>query len=44
LAAEGKLDAPYVIILEGSAVDDSLIAATVIGRLGARLGHDDGRF
>ena len=25
LAAEGKLDAPYVIILEGSAVDDSLI-------------------
>jgi hydrogenase small subunit len=25
LAASGKLDAPYVIILEGSAVDDSLI-------------------
>src|SRR5215469_11798 len=25
LAAEGKLDAPYVVILEGSAVDDSLI-------------------
>ncbi len=25
LAAQGKLDAPYVIILEGSAVDDSLI-------------------
>lgn len=25
LAAEGKLDAPYVIILEGSAVDDTLI-------------------
>ncbi len=25
LAAEGKLDAPYVVILEGSACDDSLI-------------------
>lgn len=44
LAAEGKLDAPYVIILEGSAVDDSLIAGDGywVG-LGARPGHEDGR-
>ncbi len=44
LAAEGKLDAPYVIILEGSAVDDSLIAGEGywVG-LGAREGHEDGR-
>jgi hydrogenase small subunit len=44
LAAEGKLDAPYVIILEGSAVDDSLIAGEGywVG-LGARPGHEDGR-
>jgi hydrogenase small subunit len=44
LAAEGKLDAPYVIILEGSAVDDSLIVGEGywVG-LGARPGHEDGR-
>jgi hydrogenase small subunit len=44
LAAEGKLDAPYVIILEGSAVDDSLIDGNGywVG-LGARPGHEDGR-
>jgi hydrogenase small subunit len=44
LAAEGKLDAPYVIILEGSAVDDSLIEGSGywVG-LGARPGHEDGR-
>ena len=44
LAAEGKLDAPYVIILEGSAVDDSLIAGDGywVG-LGARPRHEDGR-
>lgn len=44
LAAEGKLDAPYVIILEGSAVDDSLITGDGywVG-LGARAGHEDGR-
>jgi len=44
LAAQGKLDAPYVIILEGSAVDDSLIAGDGywVG-LGARAGHEDGR-
>src|SRR5215475_14219780 len=44
LAAQGKLDAPYVIILEGSAVDDSLIAGDGywVG-LGARPGHEDGR-
>jgi hydrogenase small subunit len=44
LAAEGKLDAPYVIILEGSAVDDSLIPGEGywVG-LGARQGHEDGR-
>jgi hydrogenase small subunit len=45
LAAEGKLDAPYVIILEGSAVDDSLIVGQDgywVG-LGAREGHEDGR-
>jgi hydrogenase small subunit len=43
-AAEGTLDAPYVIILEGSAVDDSLIAGEGywVG-LGARPGHADGR-
>src|ERR687888_414268 len=44
LAAQGQLDAPYVIILEGSAVDDSLIAGEGywVG-LGARPGHEDGR-
>lgn len=44
LAAEGKLDAPYVIVLEGSAVDDSLIVGDGywVG-LGARPGHEDGR-
>ena len=45
LAAEGKLDAPYVIILEGSAVDDTLIPGEGywVG-LGARKGSsDDGR-
>ncbi len=45
LAAQGKLDAPYVVILEGSAVDDSLIdgAGYWVG-LGARPGKpsDDG--
>jgi hydrogenase small subunit len=44
LAAQGKLDAPYVIILEGSAVDDALIVGDGywVG-LGARPGHADGR-
>ena len=45
LAAQGKLDAPYVIILEGSAVDDSLIPGKGywVG-LGARdSGDPDGR-
>ena len=44
LAAEGKLNAPYVIILEGSAVDDSLIQGSGywVG-LGARPGPEDGR-
>ncbi|MDQ6801408.1 MAG: hydrogenase expression protein HypE [Acidobacteriota bacterium] len=44
LAAEGKLDAPYVVILEGSAVDDSLIQGDGywVG-LGARHSHEDGR-
>lgn len=43
LAAEGKLGAPYVIILEGSAVDDSLIEGDGywVG-LGTRPGHEDG--
>src|SRR5215470_4765674 len=43
LAAAGKLDAPYVVILEGSAVDDSLIVGDGywVG-LGARSGHEDG--
>ncbi|GAC1435979.1 MAG: hypothetical protein NVSMB58_25360 [Terriglobales bacterium] len=43
LAAEGKLDAPYVVILEGSAVDDSLIVGDGywVG-LGARHGDEDG--
>ena len=43
LAAQGKLDAPYVIILEGSAVDDSLISGHGywVG-LGARPDHEDG--
>ena len=45
LAAQGKLDAPYVVILEGSAVDDSLIDGPGywVG-LGARPGkpEDDG--
>lgn len=44
LAAQGRLDAPYVVILEGSAVDDSLIEGDgyFVG-LGARPGHEDGR-
>lgn len=45
LAAQGKLDAPYVIILEGSAVDDTLIPGEGywVG-LGAREGSSpDGR-
>src|SRR5215813_3496347 len=44
LAAQGKLEALYVIILEGSAVEDSLIAGDGywVG-LGARPGHEDGR-
>ena len=43
LAAQGKLDAPYVVILEGSAVDDSLIDGPGywVG-LGARPGKHDG--
>ncbi|HXI13407.1 MAG TPA: hydrogenase expression protein HypE [Thermoanaerobaculia bacterium] len=45
LAAEGKLDAPYVIILEGSATDDSLLKGDGywVG-LGARdVGGTDGK-
>lgn len=44
LAAQGRLDAPYVVILEGSAVDDSLIPGEGywVG-LGARHSHEDGR-
>jgi hydrogenase small subunit len=45
LAAQGKLDAPFVVILEGSAVDDSLIEGPGywVG-LGARPGpSEDGR-
>ena len=44
LAAQGKLDAPYVVIMEGSAVDDSLIDGPGywVG-LGARRGaNEDG--
>ena len=43
LAAEGKLDAPYVLILEGSAVDDSLIQGPGFWTgMGARPSHEDG--
>ena len=46
LAAQGKLDAPYVVIMEGSAVDDSLIDGPGywVG-LGARpaANNEDGR-
>ncbi len=45
LAAQGKLDAPYVVIMEGSAVDDSLIDGPGywVG-LGARpADNEDGR-
>jgi len=45
LAAQGRLDAPYVVIMEGSAVDDSLIKGNGywVG-LGARDGgNEDGR-
>lgn len=44
LAARGELDAPYVIILEGSAVDDSLAGPGYWVGLGAREGdNEDGR-
>ena len=46
LAAQGKLDAPYVVILEGSAVDDSLIDGpgywVGLGAHPAKPGEDGG--
>lgn len=43
LAAEGRLDAPYVIILEGSATDDSLTQGSGFwAGLGARPRDEDG--